>query len=237
MSTDGTDRVYDGALIDLFGTLVDFNSVFQSTLGRVLVDNGMQDRAEDFKGRWQSFVFQGQARGSFVTVQQDFVESLSTVLLEMGSEDDTLHYAQYVIGEMFKELREAELFPEVPEVLAELESEGVQWAIVSNVDEEDLQAIVTNQGLRPTATISSERVMSYKPENAIFKAALRELDLPGSRVLHVGDSPIADVKGAVEAGLDVMWVNRRGDPFPEDLPPPHWDERDLSRLPALMLRR
>lgn len=237
MSTDGTDRVYDGAMIDLFGTLVDFNSVFLSTLRRVLLDNGMQDRAEDFRAKWHSFVFQGQARGSFVTVQQDFVESLSTVLREMGSEDDTLRYAQNVIGEMFKELREAELFPEVPEVLAELESEGVHWAIVSNVDEEDLQAIVTNQGLRPTATISSERVMSYKPEIAIFQAALRELALPESRVLHVGDSPIADVKGAVEAGLDVMWVNRRGDPFPEDLPPPHWDERDLSRLPALMLRR
>jgi len=223
-------------LIDLFGTLVDFQSVFFSTLRMVLVDHGLEDKAEDFKHRWQRFVFQGQASGAFITVREDFVNSLSTVLEDLGCEGEMATYADGVIDEMFKNLREAELFPEVPEVIAALEMEGLPWAIVSNVDEEDLQAIVINQGLRPTSTVSSERVRSYKPHPVIFQAALEDLDLPASRVLHVGDSPTADVKGAIDAGIDVLWVNRRNEDFPDGLPAPGWDVPDLSGLPRLLLK-
>ena len=223
-------------LLDLFGTMVNFHSVFFSTLNRVLIDHGLEDKAEDFKTRWQSFVFQGQSKGGFITVREDFINSLSSVLGGLGCKGDLDVYAEGVIDGMFKNLREAELFPEVPKVIAALEAAGLPWAIVSNVDEEDLQAIVTNQGLRPASAISSERVRSYKPDGAIFQAALDDLGLPASRVLHVGDSPVADVKGAIDAGIDVLWVNRRNEPFPDDLPPPGWDVPDLSGLPALLLR-
>ncbi|NIP35722.1 MAG: HAD-IA family hydrolase [Thermoplasmata archaeon] len=214
---------------------MDFRSVFVRTLDRILVDNGLEDRQEEFRDRWKSFVFQGQAKGAFVTVREDFEESLVTVLTELGQDGDLVPYAHNVIGDMFEQLREADLFPEVPEAIAAIEEEGIPWAIVSNVDEEELKAIIANQGLMPTAAISSERVRSYKPDSAIFQAALDELGLSASQVVHVGDSPLADVVGAADAGMSALWVNRYGQHFPEDLPRPKWVLPDLGGLPALLL--
>ena len=226
---------HQGVLLDLFGTLVGFQSVFVGTLDRILTDNDMEDRREDLRTRWRRFVFQGQSDGSFITVRRDFEDSLITVLEQLGREGDTATYAHKVIGEMFDQLRDAELFAEVPDVITAIEAEGVPWAIVSNVDEEELQAIVSNQGLRPSAAVSSERVRSYKPEPTIFKVALEEMGLPASRVVHVGDSPLADIAGAVRAGLVPLWINRYGREYPSDLPRPRWVIPDLTELPGLLL--
>ncbi len=215
---------------------MDFRSVFVRTLDRILVDNGLEERHGEFRDRWKSFVFQGQDMGTFITVREDFEGSLVRVLKELGQDGDLFSYARNVIGEMFEELREADLFPEVPEAIAAIEEEGVPWAIVSNVDEVELQAIVANQGLMPKAAISSERVRSYKPDTAIFHAALGELGLTPSQVMHAGDSPLADVVGASGAGMSALWVNRYGQQFPEDLPRPTWVLPDLEGLPALLLK-
>ncbi len=224
-------------LLDLFGTLVDFQSVFVSTLERILVDAGIEDRREDFRKRWSRFVFQGQSEGTFITVRQDFEDSLVAVLRQLGREGDLASYSHTVIDDMFEQLREAELFPEVPAVIAEVEAQGIPWAIVSNIDEEELRAIVANQGLHPAVSVSSERVRSYKPDRAIFQKALDELGIPASRVVHVGDSPKADVAGATGAGLTALWVNRHGMDFPGELPRPRWVLPDLIGLPELLLEK
>lgn len=233
---EGTGRTHEAVLFDLFGTLVDFHSVFINTLHRVLRENELLDQAEEFRNRWQRFVFQGQAAGTFMTVREDFTTSLVTVLVDLGRDGDMTVYADQVIDEMFEQLHEAKLYPEVPTVIGALEGEGIPWAIVSNVDEEDLRAIISNHGLRPLAAVSSERVRSYKPDPAIFIAALEELDLPASSVVHVGDSPLADVAGATGVGIDTLWVNRHGEVYPDDLPQPGWNMPDLSGLTGLLLK-
>ncbi|MCK5252997.1 MAG: HAD-IA family hydrolase [Thermoplasmata archaeon] len=234
--TEGIGRTHDAVLFDLFGTLVDFHSVFINTLHKVLVENELLDQAEEFRNRWQRFVFQGQAAGTFMTVREDFTSSLVTVLVDLGRDGDMAVYADQVIDEMFEQLHEAELYPEVPKVIAALEGEGIPWAIVSNVDEEDLRAIISFHDLRPLAAVSSERVRSYKPDPAIFIAALDELDLPASSVVHVGDSPLADVAGATGVGIDALWVNRHDEVYPDDLPQPGWNMPDLSGLTGLLLK-
>lgn len=228
-------RPYDAVLLDLFGTLVDFHSVFAKTLELILADNQLEQMGQEFRNRWRRFVFQGQSQGAFLTVREDFERSLVAVLRELGRGGDLSRYSHRVIGQMFDRLKEAELYPEVPRTLAAIEAEGVKWAIVSNVDEVELQAIISNQGLMPGAAVSSERVRSYKPDRAIFQAALDELDLVPSQAVHVGDSPLADVAGASGVGLSTLWVNRHGREYPPDLPRPRWELPDLSRLPALLL--
>jgi len=142
-------------LLDLFGTLVDFQSVFVSTLERILVDAGIEDRREDFRRRWSRFVFQGQSEGTFITVRQDFEDSLVAVLHQLGREGDLASYSHTVIDDMFEQLREAELFPEVPAVIAEVEAQGIPWAIVSNIDEAELRAI-QETGTRIESRVTSE---------------------------------------------------------------------------------
>lgn len=230
----GLKRAFDGVLLDLFGTLVDFRSTFDRTLDRILEDNAITDRAQSFRDRWQRFVFQGFENGAFVTVRQDFERSLAAVLEGLVMGKDLPEYASGVITEMFDSLRVASLFPEVPEVLDALDREGARWAVVSNIDEEDLALILEHHGLRPHASISSERVGSYKPHSAPFRQAMDELGLDAARTLHAGDSPLADVAGAVSAGLRAAWVNRYGGVYPNELPRPSWTFHDLRPLPMLV---
>ncbi len=39
-------------------------------------------------------------------------------------------------------------------------------------------------------------------------------------MLHVGDDPELDVVGAARAGMRSCWINRRGEAWPAELPPP-----------------
>jgi HAD superfamily hydrolase (TIGR01509 family) len=51
-----------------------------------------------------------------------------------------------------------------------------------------------------TAVVVSERVGTIKPNPAIFAVAERELGVPASAILHVGDDWMADVVGAKRSG-------------------------------------
>ncbi len=229
-------RHYEAVTLDLFGTLLDFRTVFNSTLERILADHDLVEKTNVFREKWKEFTFKGMQGTEFITVQEDFKVSLVMVLREIGVEGDLSSYANEVLDGMFNTLRTADLFPEVPEVLSSLDSAGVPWGIISNVDEEDLKAVVAHHGLRPSVTVSSERVVSYKPEPIIFETALREMGgLEPGQVLHSGDTPVADVAGASAAGLDVVWLNRYMVRYPQDLPRPTFELPDLSPLPKLVL--
>ncbi len=229
-------RQYKGVTLDLFGTLLDFRTVFNMTLDRILDDKDLLSKAHVFREKWQEFAFKGMQGTEFITVQEDFKVSLVWVLKELGAEGDLSSYASEVLDGMFHTLRSADLFPEVPDVLSSLDSAGVPWGIISNVDEEDLKAVVAHHGLKPRATVSSERVVSYNPGPEIFETALKEMGgLEPGQVLHSGDTPIADVAGAMAVGLDVAWLNRYNVRYPNDLPRPTFEVPDLSSLPKLVL--
>lgn len=69
-----------------------------------------------------------------------------------------------------------------------------------------------------------------KPAPSIFLAACARLGVEPSAVLHVGDDPWLDIAGAAEAGLPTCWINRHGAAWPDTLPPPRWQARDLDEL-------
>jgi 2-haloalkanoic acid dehalogenase type II len=236
MLGDDQGRHYEAVTLDLFGTLLDFRTVFNTTLQRILTDHDLVEKAPIFRDKWQEFTFKGIQGTEFITVQEDFKVSLVWVLRELGVKEDVRSYANEVLDGMFNTLRTADLFPEVPNVLSSLDAACVPWGIISNVDEEDLHAVVAHHGLKPSVTVSSERVLSYKPEPIMFETALLEMGgLDPSNVLHSGDTPIADVAGASAAGLDVAWLNRYMVRYPLDLPPPTFEFPDLSPLPKLVL--
>jgi FMN hydrolase / 5-amino-6-(5-phospho-D-ribitylamino)uracil phosphatase len=59
-----------------------------------------------------------------------------------------------------------------------------------------------------------------KPQPAIFEEAVKRAGVSPFEALHVGDHPEYDVAGAKSAGLATVWMNRRGDRWPEHLSEP-----------------
>lgn len=53
-----------------------------------------------------------------------------------------------------------------------------------------------------------------KPDVRIFHAAASSVAVAPHEVLHVGDDTALDVLGALDAGMQTVWVNREGHPWP-----------------------
>ncbi|MEP4991368.1 MAG: HAD-IA family hydrolase, partial [Paracoccaceae bacterium] len=58
--------------------------------------------------------------------------------------------------------------------------------------------------------ISSARIGVAKPSRAAFRAAADHLGLAPGHLLHVGDDPTADVRGARRAGMHTLLVSPSG---------------------------
>lgn len=63
----------------------------------------------------------------------------------------------------------------------------------------------------------SEEVGTIKPNPAFFAYALEKIGADPHECLMVGDSLSSDVAGARAAGIDCVWLNRRGKPRPENI--------------------
>lgn len=61
-----------------------------------------------------------------------------------------------------------------------------------------------------TARISAQEFGIGKPDPRIFHAAARAVDVQPVEVLHIGDDAMLDVLGALQAGMQTVWLNRAG---------------------------
>ncbi|MCC7081333.1 MAG: HAD-IA family hydrolase [Burkholderiales bacterium] len=104
---------------------------------------------------------------------------------------------------------EIELYPDAREALGRL-SGRYRLAVVSNGN-----ADVSRIGIGEYfAAVVSARSTGYaKPDKRIFAAACAGVALPAEAVLHVGDDPDLDVRGAIAAGARGAWINRHGLPW------------------------
>ncbi|HEY63728.1 MAG TPA: HAD-IIIA family hydrolase [Caldilineae bacterium] len=125
------------------------------------------------------------------------------------------------------------LYPDVPETLERLRAQGYQLGIVSNWDwylPDLCQALGLDRYV--DFIVASARVGAEKPHPAIFQAALAHARTSPERVLHVGDNPEADVRGARQVGLAAVLIDRHGLHNDMDVPIIH----SLTELPDLLCR-
>jgi putative acetyltransferase len=121
------------------------------------------------------------------------------------------------------------LWPESIDVLSQCD---VPLCLVSNIDDADLQAALVHNALAFEHIVTSEGCRAYKPRREMFERALQLLGLPATEALHVGDSLGSDVRGAKQAGVPVLWVNRRDRALPAGEAAPDHVCADLSGLLA-----
>ena len=123
-------------------------------------------------------------------------------------------------------------YPESEGVMRELRAMGLPLYVVSNWDIqlakvlEDLGWTDLFDGVVVSAVIGVE-----KPEAEIFEEALRVSGAERERVVHVGNDPVTDVRGASEAGLDTVFVDRRG---VVEVSGATYVIPDLSKLPGIV---
>ncbi len=82
------------------------------------------------------------------------------------------------------------------------------------------------------ASVSAQSLGVAKPDLRIFMAGAAAVGVQAHEVLHVGDDAHADCVGALGAGMQVAWLNRKGHDWTYGETLPHMVVRDLHALCA-----
>ncbi len=104
-------------------------------------------------------------------------------------------------------------FDDSPEALASL-ARDYKLVILSNVHRAGFAGSNERLGVEFDKIITAEDVKAYKPAPNHFDAldqALKEMDVPRERLLHVAQSLFHDHVPAKRHGLPSVWINRRHD--------------------------
>jgi HAD superfamily hydrolase (TIGR01509 family) len=124
------------------------------------------------------------------------------------------------------------------ETLAALAARGLKLGVISNSIQPAryLDGVLERYGLKGffTATVYSSEAGVAKPHPAIFQAALRALQAPPERTVHVGDRLLNDVAGAQAVGMAAILIEvpQRVE-FDRDITPDA-RIRELPELPAAL---
>jgi putative hydrolase of the HAD superfamily len=118
-------------------------------------------------------------------------------------------------------------FPETPSVLASLRAQGIKLGIVTNGSTRMQEDKIRQLGIADLfdTVLVSEREGLRKPDRRIFERALAKIGVDAAEAWHVGDHPVADVRGAFEAGLTPIWRRVSHWPAP-DIPHRQIDSLD-----------
>ncbi|MGC0329307.1 putative hydrolase of the HAD superfamily [Streptomyces sp. SAI-170] len=127
------------------------------------------------------------------------------------------------------------VFPDVVPVLDALAA-GYRHGVLSNssLTVQDRKLRVLGLHGRFESILCAAELGVSKPEAAAFLAACEALSLPAHEVAYVGDHPEIDGRGAAEAGLLSVWIDREGGAVTASAPRGGHRIGTLSELPALL---
>ena len=121
------------------------------------------------------------------------------------------------------------LWPDVADQLPLL-ADRYRVGVLSNVDDDVFARTRVAPLVADDDVLTSERLRAYKPHTDIYR---RARDRAGGELLHVATSA-RDVRGALEAGVDVIHLQRPGHALDPSAPVPEHHAPDLFRLVAAL---
>jgi 2-haloacid dehalogenase len=121
-----------------------------------------------------------------------------------------------------------EPFPEVREALEEVRSRGWRLAILSNSDEDLIEASKERIGVAFDETVVASQIKSYKPAFMHWLEFQARTLVDRRRHVHVAASAFHDIAPAMKLRIPTVWINRLAE---HPLTSPTRELPDLAELP------
>jgi putative hydrolase of the HAD superfamily len=218
-------------LLDALGTLLSFDppapllrAALRERLAVEVSESAAAAAVKEEIAYYRAHLHEGRDAASLASLRRRSAEAMRPAL---GVDVDT----DALTGALLAALR-FRAFPDAAPALRALRALGLRLIVVSNWDA-SLHERLEQTGLAPLVdgAVASAELGHAKPDAAIFAHALALAGVPADSALHVGDSPAADVAGALDAGLRAVLVVRDGaiDRPPRGVP----TIASLAELPAL----
>jgi 2-haloacid dehalogenase len=226
-------------LFDLGGTLYDYNTGARANLESQMEALGWTGAAHDASEVLSAYkdtmrrVFQTYLPQPFYLHRDLFKDALVGLFEALDAPFDPKYYEPFRTTLMQRYKRDLHPREDAVETLRALKQRNLVLGIVSNIDDDQLDALTSMMDISPhfDFMISSESVRSCKPDPGIFQEALEAAGCRAEEALFVGDSIPQDIAGANQAGLQsvLLWHRDDSDP-PEDGPQPRYRIRDLKEI-------
>ncbi len=161
-----------------------------------------------------------------------------------GINRDALEYALAAHGldvdedereEILSVYHDLEVFDDVRESVERLRSAGYDCYVLSNGTPEMLESMVEGAGIGDLleGTISAHELETFKPAPELYRHAAGRTGTPIGEIAHVS-ALWFDVQGAVHAGMQGVWLDRKGDPEEPFGPDPDAVVSGLDELAAAL---
>ena len=189
------------ATFDCYGTLIDWERGIQGAL----LDLWPDADAEALLARYHEIEPQVQ-EGRSIPYRQVLTEALRLV-----AEQDGLSLRAQDEGALAASLPAWPAFPEVPLALGEARSRGWKLAILSNTDQDLLEASLQHIEVPVDLAVTAAEAGSYKPAHGHWDRFFELSGADRSGHVHVAASLFHDIIPCSELGISAVWINRKGE--------------------------
>lgn len=150
-------------------------------------------------------------RNEIVGLRPDLVHDLNglrreSIRLALTRAGDDPALAEIAFDVFFAERQRVDFYDDA---IPALEFLAARWPLVA-LSNGTADVNVVGLGRFFHASISAHRVGVAKPDPRIFALAAEAAGVPAANVLHVGDDALLDARGAMDAGMHAVWLNRAG---------------------------
>ena len=204
---------YKHLFFDLDHTLWDFNANAKSTLTDIYTLFELEQRVAPFDEFYVKYLYHNELlwdkyHNGLISAEDLKWKRMYRTLLDFKIGDEDL---SKLISVKFMELLPTKklLFPHTIELLQYLLDKKYVLHLITNGFEKTQWSKINNSGLAKyfTHMITSEASNSLKPKKEIFEYAMNKAGASLKESIMIGDNLEADIQGAINAGMDSVFVN------------------------------
>ena len=205
---------YKHLFFDLDHTLWDFDANARETLAELYDIFGLTSKIniafEDFypKYLYHNEILWDRYHHGLISAEELKWKRMWRTMLDFKIADEPL--AKEMSGRFLEILPTKKiLFPHTIELLDYLTAKNYALHLITNGFEKTQWSKLNNSGLSGyfTHVITSEGSNSLKPKKEIFEFAMDKANSTLPESIMIGDNLDADIQGAINAGMDTVFVN------------------------------
>ncbi|MFC6963108.1 haloacid dehalogenase type II [Halocatena marina] len=191
---------------DSYSTLVDVDAAEAALADRV-------DDPEPVSKLWRARSLEYTFVANHINAYQPFYE-LNRNALQYALDAHGMDLSSDERDEILAVYHELDVFEDVRDGIERLRSGGYDCYVVSNGNPEMLASMVAHANIDDLIedSISADEIQTFKPDSELYRYAAARTGTPIDEIAHV-TAGWFDVMGAMHAGMQGIWVDRKGSPW------------------------
>lgn len=208
---------YKHLFFDLDHTLWDFDTNAKHTMSDVFSEFDLHKKVTpEFQAFYEKYLYHNKIlweryQKGFISTEELKWKRMWRTLLDFKVGDENL--AKNMSARFLEILpTKKNMFPYTVEILNYLTEKKYILHLITNGFEKTQWNKLRNSKIDHffTEVITSEASNSVKPDKEIFEYALSKSNAKLEESIMIGDNPEADIQGAINAGMDSIFVNHIG---------------------------